>query len=323
MTQFSPLPQNVTYLQNGQAWDIQEVENPLCVGVSQPTYFQYDIIPAAPSTQFICSTNTVTAGQALPLTAANTSTFLGQSVVVLDCLRVPTITLGGTTTALTTITVIMYDHRNVLTTMSANIPSGTTTGTYNIGTYSSGFGTLANLTAAKAGLTIVSVTLTENPGVSVSIGIGGDTGGDVFGLPFFVPRAQYIKNMSWNNAALSPYTTGVVLPGFQFNPLSIVNGVLTPSTNTPTATTNDARGLIVVPSAATGTALLSVMMYVYGADSQLQALLHNQTQAALNGQLVQAPCQSALTQTQILSSAGNAGQMLEMDEVGWQYPGIS
>lgn len=317
MSQLQIFAQNTTYLQNGVSADIQEVENPLGVGVSLPTLFRYDIIPTAPDAAFVSPLQNIVAGTAVPLSVANSSVFLGSTVVNLDCLRGLTITVaGGATTAATDIIITGFDNRNVPMTFQAHLANATVAGTTLLQT-------LAGDT--KTFMKVSSVTFTANPGRQVSIG----TSGTVFGLPFFVPLAQYITQLDWNNAVISKFTT--FIPGHQFNPVTIAPLVgqqfNTADPLAPTALTSDARGTITTPNASDGIKMLSTMFYVYGADSYLQATLLNQTSANQTGNLAQAPCQSALQQTKITinppfaSNSINPGQMLEWDEVGIQFPG--
>ena len=359
----STINQNTTPLLNGMSWDINEVENAQGgVGVSQPTYFEYNVIPMAINATLIAPAQTVTAGVPLNLTAVNQTTFLGQQVIRFDCLRVPSITLAGANTAnATNLTFVGYDDRNVAVTGTVTIPINTPAGTYSLRNPAGVAGGVAGSTGGfKTYKKIVSVTSSAAlAGTTLSVG-----NGDAFGLPFFVPQAAYIKNIIWNNAALSPLTATIFYPGYQFNPVIYAPLTQNPfsfnplnTTNTglgsianPSATSTDARGYVVVPNASNGTyppttpfgatKMLTVCFYVYGADSYLQWKLVNETQYDINNNTNASsfplPGSSAIAQTQILApnptlytpgvnviglGSYNAGQMLDQDEVGLQFPG--
>lgn len=293
--------QNTTPLANGMCWDINEVENPQGgVGVSQPTLFEYNVIPTTIVVDYVAPLQTVLPATPLNLFAAHETNFLGTQVITFDCLRVPSITIAvGATGVQTILTIVGYDDRNVSVIGDVTIPVATAAGTYTLDTFVAGGG-------VKAYKKIVSCTFTADPGQQVSIGQG-----DAIGLPFFVPHEQYIKTLMWGNAVVNQFG-GAFVPGYQFNPQTIAplgNQQFNPlDPRAPTAVTSDARGYVVLPTASNGARMLSVSFYVYGADSYLQWLL-------TNGNL------SAQTQTQITVAAYNSGQMLDRDEVGLQYPG--
>ena len=293
--------QNTTYLQNGVSQDVQKVSNNLQGtaisgnGISIPPFFLYNVVPFTTTTGFVSPAATIIAGAPVTFTAANTVIFNGIPAVQLDCLRVPTFTTGGAgglSTVATTVTVTGYDNNYIPVTSQKTFADGAIAPatTYVVG--------------SKSFYLITSVTFSALPGAA---GQGVNTvsvdNGSALGLPYFVPNAQYIYYMAWNGALLNPFNNAAFIPGYQFNPLTGAG-----SLGLPTATSIDARGIVIPASVPDGTKMLTVMGYQYGADSYLQAMLANNVL-------------SAQIQTQILATTVNEGQLLKYDEIGLQFPG--
>lgn len=311
MPTFRAVPQTTSYINNGIATDVTKTQTYYSQqGVSQPPMFMMNVIPAANSATVVAPVwATVLVNTPMPLTTAGSITFLGYSgVVLLDCYRPLLFTFGGTTTSATTITIRGWDDRNVAVTCSFTVPTATAA--------------TIPIFSQKAFLMIRDIQFSANPGVTVSVGTGS-----CIGFPFYISRIAQIVNAKWNNVAITTTatTTGTIIGN---SPTTTTPSVLnlgyqwrtgysqTPKVY-PTATTSDARGLIILDpttggtSPANGTSVFAALIYVYGADSYVQAGLQNNIVS---------------TQTYVkgitgVSTTTAPPTLVYADEVGWQYPG--
>lgn len=321
------VPQITSYTQNGFRIDTNNVQQPLGAGVQQPTTCVYTVIPAAAVDNFVVAGTAAALSGSQTLTTANSVSLNGQyPVVVLDCQRSLTVKTTATTTAIQTLTVTGFDDRFVAVTAKFTLPIGTVAGTYELGVGTGG-GTTAISTTAKCFSYIAGVSLSTagaTGGGTISIGTGNR-----IGLPYFVPKSDYLFNLCWNSAVQAG-TGPVFVPGFQFNPVANNPSPLLYPSNV-TATTTDARGYVDLNQStgavlANGVRMLLASFYVYGADSFVQAQLTNQNasmigQTGIGGYLNGNPSTPAKGPdgTNIISF--NQFQLLAWDEVGAQFPG--
>lgn len=303
------VPQTVSYVSNGISSDVCQVQTYFRnQGVSMPPYFQYNVIPNATNTTSVALSQAIQAGTPMTLVSAGAIAFLGNSgVVVLDCFRPLLFTLSGAVGAGNfTVTVRGWDNRNVAVTASKTINTATGTSFF----------------IQKSFSLIRDIVWTTTPGVNVSVGIGQQ-----IGLPFYMPLIQYFADTSWNSADFDIYanfngpTANFISPNdwrVEYAGDPYPNHVL------PNATSKDARGIIQLNGAGTGqdpngTSMFSANLYVYGADSYLQAQLQNNVVSAQKqvGGILELT--SPFTPFPMNQSAPPT--LVSADEVGWQYPG--
>lgn len=244
------------------------------------------------------------------VTFPNTTTYLGDGICVLDCLRNALLTFSTASTVATVVTIDGYDDQGVeVVWTSGTISTGTTT-----------------VSSTKCFKLIKNVTFTAAPWSS---GLTTNTvtvrGGVLFGLPYYINTTDSVTSAYWG-------TTSVIA--------NIISGPLwrqttpTPpvaSTTIPLATSTDARGYVNLTSntAPNGVIVLSVNYYVYGADAginqQLKFLTPNQYGASSTVfSFANQPGSSrAIARINNSNTTGKPvlPSLVSQDQFGAQYPG--
>lgn len=295
MSSLSAIQQTTTYMQNGFAFDVNRVQTPIGEGVSVPPIANYIAVPKAIVANYIAAAQGSTANTAITLSQTYQSTFNGSAVVVLDCARCATITLAATLGFNATFTITGYDINYKALTCAATIVAGQLT-----------------ITTVSAFLLVSSVT----PSVTISTTTFTVGTSDRIGLPYYLSNLGDVNTVSYN-ALFPTINTALVTVGYAWRTTGGVN-----------STSNDANGIIILPSASDGAKILRIQYYCYGADSQINALLNNQESGAFpNATSTQTINNSIVTYARIQRNVSNTkyvyGTLLSYDLLGPRFPNDS
>lgn len=265
-----PILQMTSYVQNGMSTDINGTLFPLQSGVPLQNLYLFDIIPAYLSSNCISNSNTWQPG-GQPLnqtntgsdnniisTALNLKNITGFGIsnrdvtgILLDCERGISLSFsGGTLIANTTVTVTGFDYLGNALQFSQAL-SGTVGTVY--------------INQPISIVTSVVFSANFNPGGSgavTNVAIGNS---NIIGLPYYLPNLNSLIQVGWTGSEF----LSTVTPG---NNWRITN---------PSSTPVPVRGSVNLPSNADGENLLTVLYYVYGSDSELNAELNNANQSSL------------------------------------------
>lgn len=205
--------------------------------------YVYDIVPLGAYANCIALSQSTGAGGAMtlsPLTSGSvvvtTSTTInvpGEGEVAVIELDVPRCVnvTAASTSSSVTVTVSGFDY--------GKQPM--------VSSYTGAVATSSN-TIPKAFKYIRSVTITGTAGQNLSVGTT-----NIFGLPYYIADKGYLLSPSYGGTVLTVSATSV--------------GV----TTTPSATTNDVRGLVTSPSNPDGSTNLVVPIYVAGVATSTQS----------------------------------------------------
>jgi len=227
------------------------VETPLGKGMYIPPIVNFEVVPAALSTTYVCAAQAVTANVPMTLNATNLTSVNGVNNVLFDCARgiKIDITTAIGSNALFTVTGTNINGTNVQTVVT--VTAGQTLG-YSTYTFSR----------------ISSIVANQNiPNVLIG-------NSSVIGLPF------YLNNLS----ALVSYFFGTGNAGdeaaFVTNPFlaagTLVAGNPWRDSGAVSLTTIDPNGYVNLFVATDGVKRLKLSYYAYGADASLNALIANE-----------------------------------------------
>lgn len=286
--------QTTTYVQNGLASDINGVKTPTGQGLPVPSMCNYIAIPKTNSNTYVAANQYITSDKPLTLSATYQSTYQGQSVVVLDCARnigVFFVSIPGEVTNFTFKGYdINYRYIEETRTLGSSAQSVTTLKTY---------------------LMVLSIT----PDNTINTVFASAGTSNRIGLPFFVGHKEDFYRVSWADAVYDPAT--YVTAGYAWRTTGLVS-----------ATTSDANGSILTPTAPNGARQLRVQYYCYGADSKVQNDLTNQVMgifpnANQNGQINESTIKYVNVQRNASNTMYVYGGLTPYDLIGPQYPNDS
>lgn len=248
---FSTIPTSSTYLQNGFSFDINGVETPLGKGTYIPPVVNFEVVPDARTTNYVCAQQNITANVPMVLNAANSTSVNGVNNVLMDCARGLQAQIAVAVGFNIILTVTGTTINGVYTQNTMTITAGQTIG-YSDNTYSRISSIVPNVTANN-------------------VMIGNSV---VIGLPFYLNNLSAVTSFFWG--------TGITGDDAAFitNPFGAV-GRVTPGTawrssGTLNLDSPDANGFINLPEEPNGIKILRVSYYAYGADSSLNALIANE-----------------------------------------------
>lgn len=295
----SATKQTTSYTNNGFTTDtVGGVTFPLQQGVPYQNLYTFKVIPAVDSNTCVTSSQAWPgSGVSYTLNTADTTSgtqtiskyvyYNGTHGIKLDCERAVSLTVSGTTTTTTYITVTGYDYRGVAVSYISGISSGLT-GTFCM---------------ALPISIVTGIYASANPGVNLSFGNSGADFSDyaTIGLPYYLPSLSYIVSCAWDgeSIAVSSSTVKIGNPWRSSPPTSLGSG------------TQYARGGVILPSAPDGSKMLLVTYFVYGSDSEINSELQNNIQSTLNIVDVQQNTDSQYVWP----------YLTKYDLVGMQYPG--
>ena len=302
-----------SYMRNGIATDIHRVQFPTNTGVSQPPICMMNYIPPTESSAgYLAGSQTIVVGVPMIL---NQSQIINGGIVysvpianqsfnvstnpfiptqqqitygnnIYPCEAIPNqaeqninLIWDGEAVDFATVTIKGYDARGVA--VSENL-------TINIGNTS--------VSSNKTYASITSIVWATSPGVDVSVLWGAS-----IGLPYALLNTQQVIYANFGGTAFTEANIQeFIQPAYAWR--------VTPPTS---STTQTARGKITTFGGTTGNKVLTLMYYVYGADSLLNNQLLNESQS------------SQLLVSMQFDGNGNAilNQLVPQDLTGVQYPG--
>lgn len=292
----SAIKQITSYTNNGFTTDtVGGVTFPLQQGIPYQNVYTFKVIPASESNTCVTSsqswpgsTTSYALNTADTLNGTETISkyvyYNGQAGIKLDCERGISMTMAGTTTQTTFITMNGFDYRGIPVSFTGGISSGAS------GTYSFNYPISI----------VTSITASANPGVNLSFGnASGGYFNSHIGLPYYLANKAFIVNCVWGDDDID-VSTNVTL-GQNWRTTPPVDASLNIG----------ARGNVQLGSAADGESMLIVTYFVYGSDSEMNSELQNNIQSTLN-----------IVQVQQNSDDQYIWPYLtKYDLVGMQYPG--
>jgi hypothetical protein len=280
------------------------VKFPLQEGVPMQTMYLFKVIPAAYLDDCIYAGNDNISGYVPLLTTGTAGTTVivgyrgqpiitgftptpgftgGVNVIQLDCERSIGITFNDFTTAETVVTIGGWDYRGIAVSEQLTIPIGET-----------------YFASVRPYSIIGYINFSALPGVGIKIGTN-----NTIGLPYMVTNLTDIINIVYDEEPLS--LTDDVVVGNVWR--SATNGV---PNNIPEITgTLSARGVINLPAAPDGVAILSVYAFIYGADGETNTNIQNLIPSTL----------SIYSVSNNVSGEATWPSLVPQDLVGMQYPG--
>lgn len=285
------IKQSTTYIQNGLASDIFGVKTPTGQGLSVPSLCRYTIIPTYNNDSYVCSLQNVVQNQYLAFRATYSTTYNGQTVVLLDCARSLQVESNAVLTGADySVLISGYDINYKFIQETVFILNGATRG-YSV----------------KMFLIVVSVLSNYTTTFRVQVGTYNK-----FGLPFYLKNKTCIDRVTWNDVDVA---LANVTPGYNWR-----------ATGNVSLTTSDNNGSVLVDAGTPNSQyILSIQYYCYGADSELANNLNNQVMGTFPSAVPSRQIStSIITFSNVQRNATNTqyvyGGITPYDLIGPQYP---
>lgn len=276
----APINQTVSYTTNGFSQDVTQTQFPLQLGVPSQPIYMFRVIPAESSSTAsqtcVASSQTISASGSTTLqlkttstsgtasghlisTIAKSITFNGKTAIMLDCERCLTFSFVTATTQIGSATIEGYDYRGIPMTIAVTIPADVT-----------------DVIVTNPISIVTSIVINSSP-YSTSAGLFGVGNSAYIGLPYLCSDYSQIVSVMFENIVFqSDSYADLIALGNDWRENPPTSGLL--MNENPTRGTVNIEELT---SADNGSAVLQIVYYVAGADSELNANVQNLNQSAL------------------------------------------